>query len=85
MKEWKGAYVCHVCRDCQCAFIAEDYTNVKDTPPRWRRCPECAKKAGIDYAAQKPSDYRTEEENERLRLRGLEIRKRFEEGKRLRD
>lgn len=74
MTEWKGAYVCHVCRDCECAFVAEDYTKAKDIPPSWRRCPECAEKAGIDYASQKPSDYWTEEQKERYR-KFAELRK----------
>lgn len=54
MKEWTGAYVCHVCKKCNCAFVAEDYTNARDIPPHWRYCPDCAKELGIDYKKQKP-------------------------------
>lgn len=54
MTEWTGAYVCHVCKKCDCAFVAEDYTNAQDIPPHWRYCPDCAKELGIDYEKQKP-------------------------------
>ena len=74
MSNWRGSYVCHVCRDCECAFVAEDYTNAKDIPPKWRRCPECAEKAGIDYASQKPSDYWTEEQKERYKKSGERLK-----------
>lgn len=47
-------YVTHTCKNCECAFVAEDYTNCRDVPPHWRLCPECAKAAGVDYAKQKP-------------------------------
>lgn len=49
-------FVTHTCKKCKCAFVAEDYTNCQDIPPQWRLCPDCAKKAGIDYASQKPKD-----------------------------
>lgn len=66
MKEWTGAYVCHVCKDCEAAFVAEDYTNAQDIPPKWRYCPECAEKRGIDYASQTPKKNRTPEEQKRI-------------------
>lgn len=70
MKEWTGAYVCHVCKDCKSAFVAEDYTNAQNEPPKWRYCPECAAKRGIDYATQTPRKNRTPEENERYKKLG---------------
>ena len=66
MKEWTGAYVCHVCKDCKSAFIAEDYTNAQNEPPKWRYCPACAIKKGIDYATQTPRKNRTPEEQKRI-------------------
>jgi hypothetical protein len=74
MSNWKGAYVCHVCRKCECAFVAEDYTNAKDIPPKWRLCPDCAKETGIDYDSQKPSDYWTEEQRERYKKSGERLK-----------
>lgn len=53
-KEWTGNFVCHVCKKCNCAFVAEDYTNAQDIPPHWRYCPDCAKTKGIDYEKQTP-------------------------------
>lgn len=47
-------FVTHTCRKCECAFVAEDYTNCQDVPPHWRLCPACAEKVGIDYDKQKP-------------------------------
>ena len=66
MTEWKGAYVCHVCKKCKCAFVAEDYTNAKDIPPQWRFCPDCSQELGIDYEKQTPKSNRSPEENERI-------------------
>ena len=80
MKEWKGNYVCHVCKKCGCAFVAEDYTNAQDMPPKWRYCPDCAKEKGIDYEKQTPKSNRTPEENERYKKlgeRGAENLKKF--------
>ncbi len=59
-------YVTHTCRKCGCAFVAEDYTNCQDLPPRWRLCPDCAEKAGIDYASQKPKDGLSEARKKQL-------------------
>lgn len=47
-------YVTHTCKICECAFVAEDYTNCQDIPPHWRLCPSCAEAKGIDYSSQKP-------------------------------
>ena len=57
-------YVTHTCKQCGCAFNAEDYTNAQDIPPHWRYCPECSKISGIDYEKQKPGDYRSEKQKE---------------------
>lgn len=65
-KEWTGAYVCHVCKSCKSAFVAEDYTNAKDEPPKWRYCPGWAKEKGIDYDSQTPRKNRTPEEQKRI-------------------
>ena len=47
-------YVIHVCKNsklkpdnpnyCDMAWVDVDKTNVKDTPPTWKYCPECVKK-----------------------------------------
>lgn len=57
-------YVTHTCKKCGCAFVAEDYTHVKNTPPNWRYYPDCAKELGIDYAKQTPRRNRTPKQNE---------------------
>lgn len=59
-------YVTHTCRKCGCAFVAEDYTNCQDLPPKWRYCPDCAKAKGIDYESQTPRKNRTPEEQKRI-------------------
>ncbi len=59
-------YVAHTCKQCGCAFVAEDYTNCQDIPPHWRYCPECAKSKGIEYEKQKPWTNRTEEQKKRI-------------------
>ena len=65
-KQWTGAYVCHVCKKCKCAFVAEDYTSAQDKPPQWRYCLDCANKKGIDYDSQTPRKNRTPEEQKRI-------------------
>lgn len=60
-------YVSHTCKKCNCAFVAEDYTNCQDIPPHWRYCLECCKELGINYDKQKPWTNRTKEENERYK------------------
>lgn len=64
-KQWTGAYVCYVCKKCECAFIAEDYTNAQDKAPQWRYCRECCKELGIKYEEQTPKKNKTKEQNER--------------------
>ncbi len=57
-------YVTHTCQRCECAFVAEDFTKVKDIPPHWRLCPDCCKELGIDYDKQRPWNNRTEKQKE---------------------
>lgn len=56
-------YVMHFCRNKKCnnGWVDKDLTNVKSYPPSWKYCKECADKLGIDFDAQKPSDYMTKE------------------------
>ena len=59
-------YVIHFCKNKECnnAFIAVDYTKVKDVPSHWRLCPDCCKKLDIDYGKQRPWNMRTEKQKE---------------------
>lgn len=59
-------YVIHFCRNKECnnGWIDEDKTNAKTIPPSWKYCKECAKKLGIDFGKQKPSDAKTEKQLE---------------------
>ncbi len=61
-------YVAHICKnkDCNNIFIAEDYTKVKDIPPRWRYCQDCCKSLGLNYEKQTPKNNRTPAENKRF-------------------
>lgn len=53
-EEETTVYVTHTCKNsklpktdpnyCFNAWIDEDKTNVHDTPPTWKYCPECEKK-----------------------------------------
>ena len=65
-KQLAGAYVAHECRECGCAFIAEDYTNAQDKMPKWRYCRECCKKLGIVYEKQTPRRNRTPEQQKKI-------------------
>lgn len=67
MKKWNGPYVAHICRKCDNIFIAEDYTRVKDKPPKWRYCKSCSEKLGIKYEEQTPRKNRTPEEEKRMK------------------
>ena len=60
-------FTTHTCKKCGCAFVAGDYTNAQDIPPRWRLCPECAEKAGIDYNLQNPWNSFSEAKQERIK------------------
>lgn len=61
-------YVVHFCKNKECnnAFIAEDYTKVKDVPPHWRLCPDCCKELGIDYGKQRPWNSYSEKQKAKL-------------------
>lgn len=74
-------FVTHTCKKCNCAFVAEDYTNCQDIPPHWRYCPDCAKELGIEYEKQKPWTNYTEEQKNRIkeqieRLKNFQFKKR---------
>ena len=54
---------------CNNRWIDKDLTNAQMKVPTWKYCRECCEKLGIDFDNQKPSDYRTEEQNERIKDR----------------
>lgn len=61
-------YIAHDCRNtrngtCNNRWIDKDITLVNSKIPTWKYCKECCEKLGIDFDKQKPSDYRTEEQN----------------------
>ena len=65
-------YIAHDCRNtrnntCNNRWIDKDLTNAGTKIPTWKYCRECCEKLGIDFDNQKPSDYRTEEQNKKLR------------------
>ncbi len=51
-------YVVHFCKNPKCnnCWIDKDLTKVGTYPPKWKYCPECCKKLGIEFKKQKPSD-----------------------------
>lgn len=59
-------YVVHYCKNKNCnnAFMAEDYTKVIDIPPHWRLYPDCCKELGIDYDKQRPWNSYSEKQKE---------------------
>lgn len=64
-------YVAHDCRNCRegkCnnRFIYSDKTRAKTQIPTWAYCSDCCRELGMDFEKQKPSDYRTEEEERRI-------------------
>ena len=69
-------YVMHFCRNsrlsernknyCNNGWIDKDLTNVSTNPPSWKYCKDCAAKLGINFKNQKPDDFRTEEEKEKI-------------------
>lgn len=66
-------YVAHDCRNtrnntCNNRWIDKDITGASTLVPTWKYCRECCEKMGIDFENQKPSDYRTEEQNERIKI-----------------
>lgn len=54
---------------CNNRWIDVDLTGAKTQIPTWKYCRECCEKMGIDFEKQKPSDYRTDEENEAIRVK----------------
>ena len=60
-------YVIHFCRNKECnnGWIDIDKTKVKTIPPSWKYCKECAKKLGIDFDKQSPSDTKSEKQVKR--------------------
>ena len=65
-------FVAHDCRNtrngsCNNRWIDEDCTRAKTQIPTWKYCRECCEKLGIDFDKQKPSDYRTDEQNEKMK------------------
>lgn len=69
-------YVAHDCRNsrrserskkyCNNRWVDVDLTGATTLIPTWKYCCECCEKLGIDFENQKPSDYRTEEENAKI-------------------
>lgn len=69
-------YVAHDCRNsrrsekskhyCNNRWVDVDMTGATTLIPSWKYCRECCEKLGIDFEKQKPSDYRTEEENRKI-------------------
>ena len=69
-------YVMHFCRNKNCnnGWIDKDLTHATTIPPKWKYCKECAKKKGIDFENQKPNDYRTPEQIEKMKEKMSQIR-----------
>ena len=69
-------YVAHDCRNsrldersknyCNNRWIDVDMTGATTLISTWKYCRGCCEKLGIDFEKQKPSDYRTEEENTKI-------------------
>ena len=69
-------YVAHDCRNsrlsersknyCNNRWIDKDLTNATTQIPTWKYCKSCCEKLSINFENQKPSDYRTEEENNKI-------------------
>ena len=51
---------------CNNRWVDVDMTGATMQIPTWKYCRECCEKLGIDFDNQKPSDYRTKEQNERI-------------------
>lgn len=72
-------YVAHDCRNsrldekhkdfCNNRWIDKDITKATTLIPTWKYCRECCEKLGIDFGNQKPSDYMSEEEKEKRRIK----------------
>lgn len=76
-------YVMHFCRNsrlsersknyCNNGWIDKDLTNAQLLAPSWKYCKDCAKKLGIDFEKQKPSDYMSEKELNQRKNRGKNL------------
>lgn len=58
---------------CNERWVDVDITGAKMQIPTWKYCRKCCEKLGIDFDKQKPSDYRTEEQNERIKERNKQL------------
>lgn len=54
---------------CNNRWIDEDLTGATTHIPTWKYCRDCCERLGIDFDKQKPSDYRTKEEQKRINER----------------
>ena len=73
-KRMSNVYCAHDCRNtrnntCNNRWIDVDMTGATTQIPTWKLCKSCCEKLGIDFDKQKPSDYRTKEQNEKIALR----------------
>lgn len=73
-------YVAHDCRNtrngtCNNRWLDKDLTGATTLVPTWKYCKECCKKLGIDFENQKPSDYRTPEQEKTIKDRLENLRK----------
>lgn len=66
---------------CNERWVDVDMTGAKMQIPTWKYCRKCCEKLGIDFEKQKPSDYRTDEQNERLRARNQKMKEGRENNK----
>lgn len=58
---------------CGERWVDADITGARLQIPTWKYCRKCCEKLGIDFDKQKPSDYRTEEQNERIKERNKQL------------
>lgn len=59
---------------CNNRWVDKDLTGATTYIPTWKYCRECCERLGIDFDKQKPSDYRTEEQNEKIKKTMEKIR-----------
>ena len=62
---------------CDSRWVDKDMTGATTQIPTWKYCEECCKKLGIDFDNQKPSDYRTKEQEEMIkeRIKKMQLKK----------
>lgn len=51
---------------CNNRWMDKDLTGATTQIPTWKYCKECCEKLGIDFDSQKPSDYRTVEQQKAI-------------------